>query len=929
MRYSVAFRKCVNACKRPAIQRHSRAGSVAKTATKLMSIAVAALMVSGLLVSPAQAQVEVTLISANPDRDTLMALYDSAGGDGWHNNTNWNSSAPLGDWHGVTTDADGSVRQLDLSQNNLIGTIPTQIGDLASLELLELADNALSGEIPPQIGNLENLRRLNLSGNSLTGSLPPQISFLGDLSELYLGWNHLSDTLPVQLGALTNLKRLALNDNEFHGTIPRQLGELSQLQYLNLARNNLARTIPARLSKLTELRFLFLEGNQLVGRIPPKLGDLTKLRFIYLNDNQLSGRIPVEFAGISNSEDLRRVYLNNNKLSGQLPSGFGKATSLWRLWLNDNEFTGQVPASLLALDDLFSLRVEGNGDPADGGLCIPDTHAFDDWLDRTPSWFGERCTPVSGPSISDPASDREVLEKLYSNTDGDNWTHSTNWNSDADLNDWHGVITDANGTVTHLILSDNNLTGSLPPEIGELANLEHLFLDGNDLTGEIPATISMLTNLESLNLDRNSLSGSIPATIGRLTDLKFVSLDFNKLTGDIPIQIGSLTNLEALYAHGNSLTGEIPETIRFIDGLRDLDLAYNQLTGEITTRVTELTELQYLELSGNELTGQIPGRLVRMSDLVYLLLSENELSGDVPSQIGQLPNLTYLYLDGNNLAGEIPAELGALEKLGYLYLNDNQLTGSVPTELGNLEELWRVDLSGNDLMWNVPGSFLRLGHLLTARFDNGAADEGGLCLPGIGAFNRWRGSIPDWSAEICPDRLVYIDIANHTLRDDITDMYYAGVFGDEPDNNFRPDDPVTRGEFASMLAGVLGLSASDDATIPSDAIDHDHAAAIAALVEAEMFKVDDSGLIMPDQRVTRAEVAAVFADYLSLRVPPRGQAFSDIAGHEHTDAIRAAAVAEIIEGYPDGTFKPERPVTRAEIATIFKRALFADPEDEE
>ena len=109
-------------------------------------------------------------------------------------------------------------------------------------------------------------------------------------------------------------------------------------------------------------------------------------------------------------------------------------------------------------------------------------------------------------------------------------------------------------------LNLSGLTGSIPPEIGNLTNLIFLRLYGN-LTGSIPPEIGNLTNLTELALQGNQLTGSIPPEIGNLTNLIQLELTDNELTGSIPSEIGNLTNLNSLWLENNQLTGEIPESI--------------------------------------------------------------------------------------------------------------------------------------------------------------------------------------------------------------------------------------------------------------------------------------------------------------------------------------------------------------------------------
>ena len=90
--------------------------------------------------------------AGSPDREALIALYNATNGASWHNKDNWGTTAPLGQWHGVTTDANGRVTRLDLNNNQLSGSIPTELGSLSNLEALSLSQNQLSGPIPSELG---------------------------------------------------------------------------------------------------------------------------------------------------------------------------------------------------------------------------------------------------------------------------------------------------------------------------------------------------------------------------------------------------------------------------------------------------------------------------------------------------------------------------------------------------------------------------------------------------------------------------------------------------------------------------------------------------------------------------------------------------------------------------------------------------------
>ncbi len=117
-----------------------------------------------------------------------------------------------------------------------------------------------------------------------------------------------------------------------------------------------------------------------------------------------------------------------------------------------------------------------------------------------------------------PAAQRAALIALYNATDGANWTDNTGWLS-PDESTWYGV-TVTSCHITDIQLDGNNLTGTIPPEIGDLPMLEGLSLGANQLSGSIPPEIGNLTNLIGLNLAINQLDGSVPPELGNLVNLQ-------------------------------------------------------------------------------------------------------------------------------------------------------------------------------------------------------------------------------------------------------------------------------------------------------------------------------------------------------------------------------------------------------------------------
>ncbi len=414
----------------------------------------------------AAAGVEVLIISS--DRDVLEHLYRTTGGDGWRDNTNWLTNAPLSEWGGVETDHNGRVAHLALRDNGLTGRIPRSLGLLDKLFILDLGSNSLSGRIPPEIGELQVLRDLNLNANELSGPLPPE------------------------------------------------------------------------------------------------MGNMAGLRYLTISGNNLAGPVPETFAQLI----LTNFY---------------------------------VGATYVCLPPRLETWYESIGDRTVDPLpCIPAT------------------------------PDRKALVALYNATGGPVWNGNENWLTDAPINTWYGVTADKEGHVTELYLSDNNLSGPLPPEIGDLPRVETLWLHGNALTGPIPPEI------------------------GRLAQVGYLSLADNQFEGPIPAEIGGLASVDTLYLSMNNLSGPIPPEIGDLDSLVVLALFENQLTGPLPASLGNLKRLEELALPDNRIDGPLPRELGDMASLVFFSLSRNQVSGSLPPELGKLKALEHFSVNDNRMVGPIP-----------------------------------------------------------------------------------------------------------------------------------------------------------------------------------------------------------------------------------------------------------------------------------
>ena len=172
---------------------------------------------------------------AGLERDALVALYNSTGGERWHNNENWLSDRPLDEWYGVRM-VGGRVTKLFLNSNRLRGRIPAELENLTNLRELWFGDNnGLTGEVPSELSSLTRLEVIDVSRAGLSGSIPAWLGELRGLRKLYLSGNRFEGEVPAELGSLTNLGALILRENRgLRGPLPEAFTGLRELYWIEL-----------------------------------------------------------------------------------------------------------------------------------------------------------------------------------------------------------------------------------------------------------------------------------------------------------------------------------------------------------------------------------------------------------------------------------------------------------------------------------------------------------------------------------------------------------------------------------------------------------------------------------------------------------------------------------------------------------------------
>jgi Leucine-rich repeat (LRR) protein len=612
--------------------------------------------------------------------EALLALYNSTNGSSWKSNTGWNTNNTPCSWKGVTCRS-GHVTAIVLTDNNLTGNLPPELGNLANLQRFYLGNNQLSGSLPSEWSTLVNLQWLYLDNNQLSGNLPPEWSNLANLQTLFLNSNQVSGNLSPEWSQLANLQTLYLYNNQLSGSLPPEWGQLANLQTLYLKDNQLSGSIPPEWSKMASLQRLYLSNNQLNGTISSDFTQLGKIWWFYVDYNRLTAADPTVAAFISehgNSKWQATQTLPPTEISAiALPSQSVLVRWTPILYQNHGGYY-EVGVATTTSGPYTFQPVAGNKKATTHtvtGLLSNMTYslvvrtytpAHDTQQNSLTSDLSVEISTENIPQICAvqtqlPQSECEALQALYNSTNGPGWKNKTGWYTNDKPCSWKGV-TCSEGYVIAISLISNNLIGSLPRELSNLTNLQTLYLHKNQLSGSLPLEWGNLANLQTLYLHSNQLSGSLPPEWSQLASLQTLGLYSNQLSGNLPPEWSTLVNLQWLYLDNNQLSGNLPP------------------------EWGNLTQLQMLYLHDNQLSSNLPPQWGQLANLQRLYLNNNQLSGSLPLEWNQLASLEWLYLNNNQLNGAIPSNFTQLGKISKFYVNYNMFTTADPTVAAFISE---------------------------------------------------------------------------------------------------------------------------------------------------------------------------------------------------------------------------------------------------
>ncbi|KAK7411157.1 hypothetical protein VNO78_02589 [Psophocarpus tetragonolobus] len=450
------------------------------------------------------------------------------------------------------------IQTIDVSENIIIGQIPKDNMSLIypNLNFLNMSRNQIQGSIPHEFGQIHSLYHLDLSDNQLSGKIPGNIFGVEhQLNFLKLSNNKLEGSI---LTIPNGLETLLLNNNGFTGRIPKNIFNTSIIS-LDISNNHLVGKISSLIKNLSRLEELYLSNNHFEGSIPLELGELEDLIYLDLSQNNFFGLVPA----FTNSS-VKFIHLNNNHFNGLSKGMFNRNSSLVMLdlsyneisnnlqdltqnlsskWMNflilkGNHFTGDIPKQICQLIDLNILDLSHNNLSG----FIPNCLGKMPFENKYPKKF---LKIFFGWSNQDPF-DSTILNAFT--TQLPNVQEKANFTSKKRTDIYMASIL---VYMSAIDLSHNKLKGNIPFELGNMTKLRALNLSHNDLTGKIPTTFSHLVQIESLDLSFNMLNGQIPPQLDSLTSLEVFSLAHNNLSGSTPEWKGQFSTFDESSYEGN------------------------------------------------------------------------------------------------------------------------------------------------------------------------------------------------------------------------------------------------------------------------------------------------------------------------------------------------------------------------------------------
>ncbi|XP_038874365.1 receptor protein kinase TMK1-like [Benincasa hispida] len=403
-------------------------------------------------------------------------------------------------WKHVKCDSQNRVVKIQIGNQNLKGSLPTELSSLSALVQLEVQSNQLGGPFP----NLADSLQILLAHDNLFTSMP--------------------DDFFVKK---STLQTIVIDNNPFSAwQIPDNIRDASGLQELSANRVNITGKIPEVFDGATfpTLRNLHLAGNFLEGGLPESLAG-SSIQSLWLNGQQSSSKLNGSIDILQNMTNLQEIWLHLNQFSGPLPD-FSNLQGLVHLSLRDNQLTGIVPLSLVNLKSLMVVNLTNNMLQGPTPVFSPNVK-----LDMRPA-SNKFCLDSPGK----PCDPRVNALLSVAQSMGFPTVFAQGWEGNNPCENFKGVECTGNpGNITIINFKNMGLAGSISSSFSLLTSVQKLFLSNNFLSGTIPNELVTMPSLIELDVSNNRLHGKIPAFRKNVIVHTAGNPDIGKDTASAPI----------------------------------------------------------------------------------------------------------------------------------------------------------------------------------------------------------------------------------------------------------------------------------------------------------------------------------------------------------------------------------------------------------
>lgn len=438
-------------------------------------------------------------------RYVLAILYYSTNGG---NNTHWEYSYnflnPNNDrddhvcnwsmlWNVKNLEPTLNENNNDMNDNNYyqeVGIICDYIHSY--ITQIYIPNNNLYGTIPSEIRLLTNLKEFNLYNNLIYGIIPSELSQLLNLEALILHTNQINDTIPLWLPSLFKLNIFNIGNNpNIYGILPFNINQIQNLTVLNIENCNLYGNLTS-LYGLKNIKSIHISKNAFTGTLSNDIFDTWKDTIIELDisQNQFTGTLPTQ---LFNADYIMIIDVSSNSFIGPVFQNVQifLQNNIQLLAFHNNMLNGTIYPTITEFQQLQHLDISNNTFTGYGlQTIISILHSLKYLYISFNPYFISSTIP----------SEIQYLTNLI----------------DISLQKSNiiGTIPYEISYLTNLILldlNDNILSSTIPKEIGnQLTNLHFLLLQNNQLNGTIPTTFIQLTALDTLLINGNkNINGGV------------------------------------------------------------------------------------------------------------------------------------------------------------------------------------------------------------------------------------------------------------------------------------------------------------------------------------------------------------------------------------------------------------------------------------